>query len=364
MGHLAGRSDVLRCLRERLDKNPIGLPEDLHIYEILSIIFTEEEACLAANFPLKPVSLEELSGIVPKSKKKLQKLINSMMEKGLVLESNKRGRTHYILSMALVGFFEFIFMKTNHGLPLNELAPLINQYRLGDRFTQELFNINTPRARTLIYETVSSAIKSEVLTYEMATELIKESGRGGITNCYCRHESYHVGNQCIYPLDLCISLGPASDFLIKKGFARRASLSELVEKLHMAKELGLMHLCDNVMSQAAFICNCCGCCCCFLAGITKHHLPHAVSSTNHVAVVDSKTCTGCCLCTQKCQIGAISLLSDNKAEIDAAKCLGCGVCASFCKQKAITFKGREKKIIPPANIGELIGRRQRDRLKD
>ncbi len=44
MGHLTGKEEILRQLRERLDKNPIGLPENTSLYEILSILFTEKEA--------------------------------------------------------------------------------------------------------------------------------------------------------------------------------------------------------------------------------------------------------------------------------------------------------------------------------
>ncbi|MBS4031229.1 MAG: 4Fe-4S binding protein [Clostridiales bacterium] len=197
----------------------------------------------------------------------------------------------------------------------------------------------------------------------MATTLIKEAGRGGLTDCYCRQESLHLGKECVYPLDLCISLGAASDFLIEKGFARRASIDELLEKLDIAKELGLMHICDNVMHNAAFICNCCGCCCCFLAGITKHQLPHAVSSTSHIALVDPETCTRCGICARKCQIEAITLLPDNRADIDTVKCLGCGVCASFCKSGAITFTKRERMVIPPVSFSELMKRLKEDRKK-
>jgi hypothetical protein len=44
MGHLTGKEEILKQLRERLHKNPIGLPEHTSIYEILSVLITEKEA--------------------------------------------------------------------------------------------------------------------------------------------------------------------------------------------------------------------------------------------------------------------------------------------------------------------------------
>ena len=367
MGHALDKHGLLRELRERLDRNPIGLPEDLNVYEILSLLFTNEEASIASKFPLEPVSLQELEECIKIPGDTLKSILEPMLDKGLVLESKKGGLSRYMLSMALVGFFEFIFMRTNGNLPLKSLAKLINEYRLGPAFTDELFNPSTPRARSLLYESITPESKTEVLTFEYATQLVKEAGRGGLTKCYCRHEAYHLDKACGYPIDdICISLGTASDFLIERGFARRASSEEILDKLSEAKKLGLMHVCDNVKQNVAFICNCCGCCCCFLAGITKHNLSYSVATTNYIADINEITCTGCGECSKRCQINAIRHVWKSEkvyAEVDQTFCLGCGVCASFCQQKAILMREREKRIIPPGNMSELMRRLKQDRGK-
>ncbi|MCG8401009.1 MAG: (Fe-S)-binding protein [Firmicutes bacterium] len=363
MAHMTDKKEILLNLRERLDHNPIGLPEDLNVYEILSILFTDEEARLASSFPLHPTTLEQLETITQTPGAYLKKLLESMLKKGLVLESKKKGKSSYILSMALVGFFEFIFMRTNQALPMKKLAELIHEYRLGTKFTEELFNPATPRARALAYEKILP--KTEILTFEFATELVQEAGRGALTKCYCRHETYHLDQACGYPIDdICISLGNASDFLVERGFARRASITEIMEKLGLSKELGLMHTCDNVKHNVAFICNCCGCCCCFLAGITKHRLPYAVATTNYIATINNDSCNECAECIGRCQIGAISFLEGHtKPAVDANYCLGCGACSSFCNQKAILMEKRKKQIIPPSNMSELFKRLRHDRGK-
>lgn len=50
--------------------------------------------------------------------------------------------------------------------------------------------------------------------------------------------------------------------------------------------------------------------------------------------VDRALCTGCGLCLDACQAGAIALV-DGWARIDEAACIDCGSCARVCPQDAI-----------------------------
>src|SRR5512136_309955 len=287
MGHLTGKEEILRQLRERLDKNPIGLPEHTSIYEILSILFTEKEAELGAKFPLGTVTIEELQNVMGKGRDELEEMLKGMTKKGLVVTVKKGGQTRYLLSAAFVGFFEFTFMRTSDTLPLKRLAELMHAYRYSPEFVQEFFSPGTSRSRVFTYSDVLPKVKSEVLSFYEAAEYIKKARKGSLTKCYCRHEAWHLGKNCSAPIDdICMTLGDASDFLVEQGFARRASTSELLDALKKAEDLGLVHIGDNVQDQTTFICNCCGCCCGFLEGITRHHLKHAVTTTNYLAKPD------------------------------------------------------------------------------
>lgn len=364
MGHINFKGELYRSLRKRLDKNPIGLPEDINIYEILSILFTKEEATVAANMPTMPCTIDQLKKLTGIEEQKLKIIIGKMLNKGLVLESTKKGRSLFMLSMALVGFFEFTFMHMKKSLPLTKLGKLIREYRLGDKFTYELFRPGTPRARSLLYETAKIDVRTETLTYEEANILVDQAGKGALSFCYCRHESLHLGYECKYPYqDICISLGNAPVFLVEHGFARRAEISEIKEKLTASREMGLPFLCDNVKRNISFICSCCSCCCCFLTGIIHHKLPYAVATTSFIASVSKNACKACGTCHDSCQIGAITI-KNGASEINEEYCLGCGVCSTFCPEKAIIMKAREKKIIPPSNMLELYERlkQERDRI--
>jgi Pyruvate/2-oxoacid:ferredoxin oxidoreductase delta subunit len=354
MGHLAGKEEILKQLRERLHQNPIGLPEHTSVYEILSILFTEKEAEVGAKFPLGAVTIEELQNVMGIHREELEGILNGMIKKGLVLISKKDGKLRYLLPMSFTGFFEFTFMRTDESLPLKRLAELIRSYRNTPEFVQELFSPGTSRGRSLTYGDVLPRLRSEVLRFQDASEYIKMAGRGSLTKCYCRHEAWHLGQNCSAPIDdICMSLGGASDFLVERGFARRASVDELLDTLKRAEEFGLVHIGDNVQEQISFICNCCGCCCGFLGGITQHHLKHAVATTNFLARPDLEECNGCGLCSDHCQIKAIRMEGDYP-RVDCEFCLGCGICAHFCPSGAMKMEEREKKIIPPKTYKDLM----------
>ena len=361
MGHLMGKEEVLRHLQKRLHKNPVGLPEHPSVFEILSILFTEREAVVGSKFPLGLVTIEELQNATGVNREELEGILKGMMKKGLVVNAMKNDQVRYLLSPGLTGFFEFTFMRTNESLPMKRLAELMSTYRNTPEFVQEFFAPGTSRGRTYLYSDALPQVKSEVLSFQKASEHIKIAGRGSLTKCYCRHEAWHLGKNCSAPIDdICMSLGNASDFLVKEGFARRASVDELLETLKRAEDLGLVHIGDNVLEQTTFICNCCGCCCGFLQGITLHHLKHAVTTTHLIATLDPEECNGCEVCVDHCQIKGIRMEGDYPI-VDEEFCLGCGVCAHFCASGAMKMMEREKKVIPPRTYKELMVRLMKEK---
>ncbi len=361
MGHLTGKEEILKELRKRLHQNPIGLPEHASVYEILSILFTDREAEVGAKFPLNLATIEDLQNVVEIERGDLEAILKGMLKKGLVVSSVKEGKVRYLLSAGLIGFFEMTFMRTDSSLPMKRLAELMHSYRNIPEFVQEFFSPGTTRGKAYIYSDALPKVKSEVLLFDEAAEHIKMAGRGSLTKCYCRHEAWHLGKNCSAPIeDICMTLGGASDFLVEQGFAKRASEGELLDTLKKAEDHGLVHIGDNVMEQTTFICNCCGCCCGFLAGITKHHLKNALTTTSYLAKVDHDGCNGCEICVDHCQIKAIKMEGDYPV-IDKEFCIGCGVCAHFCPSGAMRTEERERKVIPPKNYKELMVRLMKEK---
>lgn len=361
MGHLAGKEEILKQLQKRLHQNPVGLPEHASVYEILSILFSDQEAEVGAKFPFGLVTLEEVEKATGIGKERLEPILKGMMKKGLVISSGKDGKVRYLLSPGLTGFFEFTFMRTNETLPMKRLAELLHTYRNTPEFIQEFVSAETSRGKAYLYSDVLPGVKSEVLSFDEAVQHIKKAGRGSLTKCYCRHEASHLGKNCSAPIDdICMSLGNASDFLVEQGFARRASVEELLGVLKKAEDLGLVHIGDNLQDQTTFLCNCCGCCCGFLEGITKHHLKQAVATTNYIAGVNQDECNGCEICVDRCQIKAIRMEGDYPV-VDNEACIGCGVCAHFCPSSAMRMGEREKRVFPPKTYKELMVRLMKEK---
>ena len=218
----------------------------------------------------------------------LDSILKGMMKKGLVVSSVKNREFGIFFQPGLTGFFELPLC--GRMIPSHEAIGGIDadipEYT---RIYPGICFPGTSRGKAYIYSGVLPKVKSEVLRFDEAAEHIKMAGRGSLGKCYCRHEAWHLGKNCSAPIDdICMSLGNASDFLVEQGFARRASVDELLSALKRAEDLGLVHIGDNVQDQTTFICNCCGCCCGFLEGITKHHLKHAVTTTNYIARLERK----------------------------------------------------------------------------
>jgi len=361
MGHLANKEELLKQLQKRLHQNPVGLPAHASVYEILSILFSDQEAEIGSKFPFGRVTLEELQKGIGMEKAELESILNGMIKKGLVITAKKDGETRYLLSPGMTGFFEFTFMRTSESLPLRRLAELMHTYKNTPEFIQEFFSPGTSRGRAYIYGGHLPKVRSEVLRFDEAAEHIKMAGRGSLAKCYCRHEAWHLGKNCSAPIDdICMTLGDASNFVVEQGFARGASVDELLDTLKKAEEFGLVHIGDNVLDQTTFICNCCGCCCGFLQGITQQHLKHAVTTTHYLARLEQEECNGCEVCVDRCQIKAIKMDGDYPA-VDEEFCLGCGVCAHFCPSDAMKMVEREKKIIPPRTYKELMVRLMKEK---
>lgn len=59
MGHLLSDKSSLIPLIDRLNRYPIGLVDSAKLREILSLLFSEEEAIVASRFPLHEATSDE-----------------------------------------------------------------------------------------------------------------------------------------------------------------------------------------------------------------------------------------------------------------------------------------------------------------
>jgi ferredoxin len=360
--HLDGKSSIVPLI-DRLNKYPIGLPDNEKLRKILAILFSEDEAFVASRFPLTEATLKELVRATGWDGDKLEKTLDTMAEKGLVFDSRYGGKVFYLLMPGLIGFFEFSFMKQRQDLPVAELAQLMDEYLFGDpdqQMGREFFGSKTPLTRTLPYEE-HIPVNSQIATYESAREIIKDAGYGAIGMCYYRHKKEHLNQSCdkdAPTTEICISLGTAAKFMVRRGFAEKRSKEELLKILEGARDLNLTHVTDNIRYKPSFICNCCSCCCELLGGVIQG-FPMGIAKTNFTLQIDSETCVGCGLCKKACNVVALDLVASEKSKtkkqmhVDSDNCLGCGACIGVCPTDSLSLVPAQRPV-PPEKKKDLF----------
>jgi len=191
-------------------------------------------------------------------------------------------------------------------------------------------------------------VKSEwILPYDDVKAMLLQSQVFSVRDCICRKEQDVLGKRtCSTPLHNCLGFSPAPRAAGPGDIYR----NEAVAILDQAEAAGLVHTVSNVLAGVSYVCNRCGCCCGILRGITEYGLEHSVASANYRATVDVEACTGCEICVDRCQVGAITV-QDGVARAEAKRCIGCGLCATTCAPEAISLvrKPEAEIVHPPAD---------------
>ncbi len=351
MGHmLNGKDEVYRALAERLSRFPVGVVINETFIQILRLLYTDTEAALGSKFPLIPLSYEKIQEISGTRDQELKIILEQMAAKGLVVDIPRKDTVYYMLSPMVVGFFEYTFMRAG-GLGNKEMAELFDRYFQEEGVAEEVFGSETKMFKAFVYERlIPEIVDTEVMSYEKAAEVIRRSGGGALSMCACRHKASHLGKVCEMPVeDICTSLGRPSEWLVRRGFARYASVDDLLRNLERSERLGLVLLVDNVLNEPAYICHCCGCCCGVLRSIREKKVM-SVHPSNFIPAVDSALCINCAACEESCHIEAITLEGpDELPAVNVETCIGCGVCANYCPSGAMAMAQRNVLHTPPEN---------------
>lgn len=366
MGHHVGSKSSIVPLIDRLNKYPVGLPDNEKLREILSLLFAENEAFIASRFPLEEATLEELTKATAISGEELRPQLEQMCEKGLVMDLPYEGEVYYLLLPGLIGFFELTFMKNRTDLPKEKISRLMQEYLYEnprEGMAREFFDSKTPLTRALVYED-KIPVSSTVTSYENAREIIKGAGYGAVGLCYCRHKKHHLGEDCIKgaPMeDICISLGTGAKFLVRRGFAKEQTTEQLLEVLDRARKLNLTHITDNIRQKPSFICNCCSCCCELLAGVQAGY-SDGVAKAPFILKIEEELCNSCGLCVTACNVAALEICKKKEpVQLKEQVCLGCGACISVCHQGALSMVDRDEKYMPPLNRRGMMKKRLLER---
>jgi len=354
MGHM-----VYRKLGKKIDGQTLRAPWNDTLYAILKELYTSDEADLIVRMPYGMSDLDKIEKVTGYPQEKLTKLLNDLAGKGLVVDVHVGKNSYYLVSPMVVGIFEFTMMRTRGELNTKEWARLFHEYlQDGDTF----YRANLSKGQKVFplralphEETVAESDFVEILDYEKASAIVENTKKFAVGICSCRHEKMHLGEKkCDIPLETCTSFGTSADYLIRHGFAKEVSRSEIKENLARSRDSGLVLCADNVKQDISFICHCCGCCCNVLLGISRFGYSNAVVTSNYIARCDDDICLECGQCAEACPVNAITNDTDSPPKIDETVCLGCGVCALNCESEAMKLVEREQRVLHPENTFQRV----------
>lgn len=337
-------------LAEALDALPNGFPRTATGSDIklLKFLYTENEAILAAELSGNLETVDEIAERLKMLPKEALAGLFNLLRQGKALMQEAEGKRKFRLAPFIVGSYEASGSRMNH-----EYATLVENY-LNDG---GVYGIMQPQpALHRVVPAVDSLELEWILPYDNVMAILNNAQTFHVQDCICRLKQTALGKGCDAPLHNCLS------FSNVKRAPRPGDITreEAINIIDQAEKAGLVHSVSNVVDGINYICNCCGCCCGILLGITKWGIENTMARANYEAIINSQACTGCKVCLKRCQVAAVTII-DGKANIDRNKCLGCGLCVSTCKADAIKLVPRpeSEQVKPPQDFGEW----EHDRLK-
>lgn len=356
MSHIVGK-EAYKSLEKRLNKFPQGAPPSETLYHILSLLFTPEEAKLAALLPIRPFSIQKAAKAWGMTDYQTTMQLEQLCAKGVLLDLTHEEKTTYFLPPPMVGFFEFSLMRMGSHVNQEVLSELYHQYlAVEEDFIKELFfSTETKFGRAFVQEGVLSANNLvHILDFERASHVIKTAPAISVSTCYCRHKMHHLGEACKAPLETCLTFGDTANSLTKHGYGRLIEAQEALDIVQLSYEHNLVQCGENVREGVSFLCNCCGCCCEAMTTSKRFGMVNPIETTAFIPEINQDTCVKCGKCERVCPVDCIernTTLTNESYTLapNPNLCLGCGVCVRNCPKGSMTLKRREKQILTPVN---------------
>ena len=356
-------ADVFEQLANALDRLPNGFPRTASGLEIriLQKIFSPEEAALASQLTGTYETVASIAGRAGQPAAEVSRQLFKLVRRGIAwLDTGsagtcgkRDGKACFRLAPFVVGLYE-----AQIGLLDHELAHLVEDYFASGGAA----GIMGPEPALHRVAPAQGTVKSEwILPYDDVRAILLAAKSFSVQDCICRVQQEIVGHKCEFPLKVCLSFSQAERPLQPGDISQ----TEALALLEQCEQAGLVHTVSNVMEGVGYVCNCCGCCCGILRGITQYGIETSVAHANYYAVIDSEFCADCGNCIERCQVDAISE-GEGFSVVDRARCIGCGLCVTGCPNGVARLerKPEAEMIHPPKNFAEWERQRLHNRGLD
>jgi hypothetical protein len=222
MAHRTTRSGYLELV-DRLNRHPQGAPSSDLLYGILEMLFSEREAELVAQVPIKPFTAEQAARVWRMPLGKARAVLDDLAGRAVLLDVEANGSRTFVLPPPMAGFFEFSMMRVRGDLDQELLAELFYEYmNVEEEFIKDLFaHGETQLGRVFVSEpSLPPDGALHVLDYERASHAVESASHIGVGVCYCRHKMEHRGRACDAPMEICMTFNNTAASLTRHGIAR------------------------------------------------------------------------------------------------------------------------------------------------
>jgi len=345
--------EVYKKLADALNARSVTYPSVPcdEFYAFAKELFTPEQAEIASSMPTKPVTVEELASKMKGANVgQLSKQLEEMADKGLVRVKERDGKRYYEFMPLVPGILELQFMHGRVDERTKRLAQLLKNYAKALKNIMmtsppSVVSVGTSAARKVSVEKEAFNLAT-ILPYDEVMKLIDTTEYIAAGTCVCRHQGDLLDRPCDKPKsNLCMIFGPSAEFANSHGFVRLLSKEEARQSIEEAEKAGLVHTYANSDDRYIdLLCNCCGCHCFILRGVSRSPSPSHAVIANWIVTIEDEACVGCAACIDRCWMKALKMEGDIAVR-DANRCIGCGICMYICPTDAMKLVRREKAAV-------------------
>ena len=319
-------------------------------YDLAEFLFTPEEAAIFCSMPIEYAGVEDVGGnLGRKDLEKLAAQLEKMGDKGLVHIKDKDGKKVYEALPFVPGIFEFQLMRGIVDERHKKWAFLLTGYSKAIKRefmsgTPPKIEKSAPGRKVTVEKDIS--YPTTVIPYKEMKQLIMDTEHIAAGTCVCRHQGNLIGKPSNEPLNNCMVFGESATFTYERGFTKKLTKEEALQRLEEAEDAGLVHCYVNNPKQFTnLLCNCCGCHCWIIKGLKKSPAPRQMINNRYLIRIDQEACIECEACIERCWMKALKM-ENGKLVRDENHCIGCGLCMRVCPTDALILDQQEAGKVP------------------
>lgn len=319
-------------------------------YDLVSFLFTPEEAAIFVAMPLGLSTLEEIAdNLCTRDSKKLAAQLETMADKGLIHIRERYGKKVYEALPFVPGITEFQLMRGIVDERHKKIATLLRDY--SKAMINSLMSANpppmeahAPGKKVAVEKEIND--KTTIVPFKELKDLLMNTEYISVGTCICRHQAALLGKPSDKPVNNCMILGESAKFAAERGFTTRMTKEEAVKRIEEAEDAGLIHTFANSPDcYTNLLCNCYKDRCMIIRGVTKAPVPSLSVNARWLIKVNGEDCTACEACIPRCQMDALKMVG-GKLVRDEKRCIGCGICMWVCPTDALSLEQRAAGKIP------------------